>query len=96
MNIGIDLGTTNSALAWINPAEADDVSFPPIRVFDDDDARLRSLDQPIPPIRPIVDVTAAFHRRVGGSDACRDRMTNDRREIFEDAMDRGIGEAGVR
>jgi molecular chaperone DnaK (HSP70) len=34
MNIGIDLGTTNSALAWINPAEADDVSFPPIRVFD--------------------------------------------------------------
>ncbi len=34
MNIGIDLGTTNSALAWIDPAEADDVSFPPIHVFD--------------------------------------------------------------
>jgi molecular chaperone DnaK (HSP70) len=34
MNIGIDLGTTNSALAWINPAEADDLSFPPIHVFD--------------------------------------------------------------
>ena len=34
MNIGIDLGTTNSALAWINPDQADDVSFPPIHVFD--------------------------------------------------------------
>jgi molecular chaperone DnaK (HSP70) len=34
MNIGIDLGTTNSALAWIDPAEAGDVSFPPIHVFD--------------------------------------------------------------
>ena len=34
MNIGIDLGTTNSALAWINPEQADDVSFPPIHVFD--------------------------------------------------------------
>ena len=34
MNIGIDLGTTNSALAWVDPAEAEDVSFPPIHVFD--------------------------------------------------------------
>src|SRR5579871_2958295 len=34
MNIGIDLGTTNSALAWINPAEAEDTSFPPIHVFE--------------------------------------------------------------
>jgi molecular chaperone DnaK (HSP70) len=32
MNIGIDLGTTNSALAWINPADAEDTSFPPIRI----------------------------------------------------------------
>ena len=34
MNIGIDLGTTNSALAWVDPAEADDLSFPPIHIFD--------------------------------------------------------------
>ncbi len=34
MKIGIDLGTTNSALAWINPAEAEDTSFPPIHIFD--------------------------------------------------------------
>jgi molecular chaperone DnaK (HSP70) len=34
LNVGIDLGTTNSALAWINPAEAEDTSFPPIHIFD--------------------------------------------------------------
>ncbi len=34
MKVGIDLGTTNSALAWIDPAEAEDTSFPPIRIFD--------------------------------------------------------------
>ncbi len=34
MNIGIDLGTTNSALAWVNPADAEDTSFPPINIFD--------------------------------------------------------------
>jgi len=34
VNVGIDLGTTNSALAWINPAEAEDTSFPPIHIFD--------------------------------------------------------------
>ena len=34
MKIGIDLGTTNSALAWIDPAEAEDTSFPPIHIFD--------------------------------------------------------------
>lgn len=34
MKVGIDLGTTNSALAWIDPAEAEDVSFPPIHIFD--------------------------------------------------------------
>src|SRR5690349_13328056 len=34
MNVGIDLGTTNSALAWIDPAEAEDTSFPPIHIFD--------------------------------------------------------------
>ncbi len=34
MKVGIDLGTTNSALAWIDPAEAEDTSFPPIHTFD--------------------------------------------------------------
>src|SRR4051794_35773221 len=34
MKVGIDLGTTNSALAWIDPADAEDTSFPPIHVFD--------------------------------------------------------------
>jgi molecular chaperone DnaK (HSP70) len=34
MKIGIDLGTTNSALAWIDAAEAEDTSFPPIHIFD--------------------------------------------------------------
>ena len=34
MNIGIDLGTTNSALAWIDPAEAEDTSCPPIHIFE--------------------------------------------------------------
>jgi molecular chaperone DnaK (HSP70) len=34
MKVGIDLGTTNSALAWIDPVEAENTAFPPIRVFD--------------------------------------------------------------
>ncbi len=34
MNIGIDLGTTNSALAFIDPVEAADADFPPIHVLD--------------------------------------------------------------
>lgn len=34
MNVGIDLGTTNSALAWIDPADAEDTSFPPIHIFE--------------------------------------------------------------
>ena len=34
MNVGIDLGTTNSALAWIDPAQAEETSFPPIHIFD--------------------------------------------------------------
>ena len=34
MKVGIDLGTTNSAVAWIDPAEAEDTSFPPIHIFD--------------------------------------------------------------
>jgi hypothetical protein len=33
MNIGIDLGTTNSALAYIDPSEAEDADFPPIHVL---------------------------------------------------------------
>lgn len=34
MKIGIDLGTTNSALAWVNPAEAAEADFTPIHVLD--------------------------------------------------------------
>jgi molecular chaperone DnaK (HSP70) len=34
MKIGIDLGTTNSALAWIDPVEAEDLNFPPIHIFE--------------------------------------------------------------
>ncbi len=33
MNIGIDLGTTNSALSYIDPAEAQDADFPPIHAL---------------------------------------------------------------
>jgi hypothetical protein len=33
MNIGIDLGTTNSALAFIDPQEAAEADFPPIHVL---------------------------------------------------------------
>ena len=34
MKVGIDLGTTNSALAFIDPKEAADADFPPIHVLD--------------------------------------------------------------
>ncbi len=34
MKIGIDLGTTNSALAYIDEQEAEDQDFPPIRIFE--------------------------------------------------------------
>lgn len=34
MKIGIDLGTTNSALAFIDPSEAGDMEFPPIHIFE--------------------------------------------------------------
>src|SRR5689334_11998692 len=34
MKVGIDLGTTNSALAWVDVAEAEDTSFPPIHIFE--------------------------------------------------------------
>ena len=34
MNVGIDLGTTNSALAFIDPAQAEDADFPPIHVLE--------------------------------------------------------------
>ena len=33
MNIGIDLGTTNSALAYIDPEEAAEADFPPVHVL---------------------------------------------------------------
>ncbi len=34
MKIGIDLGTTNSALAYIDPREAEEQDFPPIHIFE--------------------------------------------------------------
>src|SRR5580692_11327909 len=34
MNVGIDLGTTNSALAFIDPQEAAEADFPAIQVLD--------------------------------------------------------------
>jgi molecular chaperone DnaK (HSP70) len=34
MKIGIDLGTTNSALAYIDESEAEDRDFPPIHIFE--------------------------------------------------------------
>jgi molecular chaperone DnaK (HSP70) len=34
MKIGIDLGTTNSALAYIDESEAEDRDFPPVRIFE--------------------------------------------------------------
>jgi molecular chaperone DnaK (HSP70) len=33
MKVGIDLGTTNSAIAYIDPREAEDVTFPPIHIL---------------------------------------------------------------
>ena len=33
MKIGIDLGTTNSALAYVDPREAEDRNFPPVHIF---------------------------------------------------------------
>jgi hypothetical protein len=33
MNVGIDLGTTNSALAYIDPSEAEEADFPPIHTL---------------------------------------------------------------
>src|SRR5690242_18940937 len=34
MKIGIDLGTTNSALAYIDEREAEERDFPPLRIFE--------------------------------------------------------------
>src|ERR1700739_646625 len=34
MKIGIDLGTTNSALAYIDEREAEDRDFPPVPIFE--------------------------------------------------------------
>jgi molecular chaperone DnaK (HSP70) len=34
INVGIDLGTTNSALAWIDPVDAAEADFPPIQTLD--------------------------------------------------------------
>ena len=34
MKVGIDLGTTNSALAYIDEREAEDREFPPVHIFE--------------------------------------------------------------
>lgn len=34
MKVGIDLGTTNSALAYVDAREAQDLNFPPIHIFE--------------------------------------------------------------
>jgi molecular chaperone DnaK (HSP70) len=34
VKVGIDLGTTNSALAWIDEGEAEDRDFPPLHIFE--------------------------------------------------------------
>src|SRR4051795_9790924 len=34
MKVGIDLGTTNSALAYIDEREGDDRDFPPLHIFE--------------------------------------------------------------
>src|SRR5271169_4300157 len=34
MKIGIDLGTTNCALAYIDEREAEDLEFPPVHIFE--------------------------------------------------------------
>ena len=34
MKVGIDLGTTNSAMAWIHESEAEDRDFPPVHIFE--------------------------------------------------------------
>jgi molecular chaperone DnaK (HSP70) len=34
MIVGIDLGTTNSALAYVDPTEAERTAFPPIRLLE--------------------------------------------------------------
>src|ERR1041385_170558 len=34
MKVGIDLGTTNSALAYIDEREAEDRDFPPLHIFE--------------------------------------------------------------
>ncbi|HVX65342.1 MAG TPA: Hsp70 family protein, partial [Bryobacteraceae bacterium] len=33
MKVGIDLGTTNSAVAYIDPQDAEDTGFPPVRIL---------------------------------------------------------------
>lgn len=34
MNVGIDLGTTNSAVAYIDPREAEEADFPPVHILE--------------------------------------------------------------
>src|SRR5580700_3266638 len=49
----------------------------------------------LPPVRSLVQIAAAFHWRVGRSNARGGRVANDRRQVVEDAANAGIGESGV-
>ena len=64
MKIGIDLGTTNSALAYIDEREAEDRDFPPLRIFET--PQLVAPDRVEPRHRDRgISRSGALHRRVG-------------------------------
>src|SRR5438270_4160893 len=70
MNIGIDLGTTNSALAYIDPQEAAESDFPPIHVLPIEqqiDANRRGTLRTLPSFLYLSDppVVGAFARDQG-------------------------------
>src|ERR1700750_2912959 len=70
MNVGIDLGTTNSALAFIDPAEAAEADFPPIHVLPIEqqiDANSRGTLRTLPSFLYLSDppVVGAFARDQG-------------------------------
>src|SRR5262245_47973481 len=46
MKIGIDLGTTNSALAYIDEREAEDRDFPPLHIFETPQLVTAGLTEP--------------------------------------------------
>src|SRR5881227_1572880 len=70
MKVGIDLGTTNSALAYIDPQEAAESDFPPIHVLPIEqqiDANRRGTLRTLPSFLYLSDspVVGAFARDQG-------------------------------